>query len=138
MRNVITSSLTAAILLATGSAAFAGTTTNRITTGDSTYKTTTSVDVREVDVKEYDNYTFNVKIDAVGENAGVRVNYDNGSISGTAFANNVNLPDPFVNIGEVGTSEWGTTTTVTNVWADTVEKGNESFIEYSLDTDTGF
>lgn len=118
--------------------AHAGETINRVTTGWSNFNTDTKVRVYSVDSKTYDNWTRNIKIDAVGEEAGVNVKYHDGIVEGRAFATNVENPDPFVNIGEVYTSEYGKLTTKTKVIQDTHEYGGEHFTEYSLITNTGY
>ena len=136
----LASTLTIASLLvaSTASTAFAGETINRVTTGWSKFSGHTKVNIESMDQKTYDNWTRNVKIDAVGENAGVNVKYKDGKIEGRAFATNVENPDPFVNIGEVYTSEYGKLTTNTSVHQKTHEYGKEDFTEYSLITDTGY
>ena len=136
----LASTLTIASLLvaSTASTAFAGETINRVTTGWSKFNTDTKVKIESVDQKTYDNWTRNVKLDFVGENAGVNLKYKDGKIDARGFANNIDNPDPFANVGEVYTSEYGKLTTTTSIHQKTHEYGKEDFIEYSLITDTGY
>lgn len=118
--------------------AVAGETVNRVTTGWSKFKSNTDVQVHTVDSKHYDNYTYNAKLDLVGDSAEVNVVYENGELIGRGRAATVDNPDPFFNYGEVDTHEYGSIESTTQLIQQVHEYGGETFTEYALYTNTGY
>lgn len=75
---------------------------------------------------------LNVKLDAVGQNAGTSLTYYNGNVSASGFANNIDNPDPFVNFGEVKTFDRATYSDVTRTSVDENSTFTERTERYEL------
>lgn len=95
----------------------------------------TTIDVRKVLNGVQNNVSTTVKLDAVGENAGVIMNYNGSHFYGSGFANNIQNPDPFVMGGTTTQREVVKFNEVTNV--NSIERFNfiETSTDYTLTTD---
>ena len=121
--------------LALAAPAFAGEASNRITTGWERGTSELKVDNVRTEAGTFYSEEFNIKIDAVGENAGTRIHFDGSKFIGSGFANNIENPDPFVNAGTALNITEGSYTEVTALELTEHADFYESFIEYKLITD---
>lgn len=99
-KQSITISLTVGLVLVGSTSVLAGSSaSNTHTVRHSRGHGQTDVQFRSVVNGVQKNISNTVKIDAVGENAGVHLNYNGKFVTGGGFANNIENPDPFVIFG---------------------------------------
>ena len=135
IQSLVLATVSATILLP-ASAAFAGTTTNRVTTGWEHGTRKVKVDNVRVEAGAFDNSSINVKLDAVtdvGGRAQSNLQYNNGHIKASGSASINNGQDPFINFSEVKTFETGNFTDISNTKVIENTTFGSDFIEYRLD-----